>query len=309
MRSSARPALSRTECGPSGAHRSGNRANAGAASVPAAAKSIRLICSEYTRSSQLPCELGNDMSRTILPGSILKNILLVMSMLELGSLGAPVALGQRVVVHSPGESHIAPPMSHPPISRPPVLAAPPMRPAPPVRAWQPYIVHSGPYPIRPRPPIFPVFGFPFFPGAPWWSFGPAWGFNSYWWTTCHEYLWPVGYTALSFYQFVPGTSYVVPQYEYPVYPADSYGDEVPQLFLKDGSVYDVTDYWVVNGQLHFTMLEEGGTKPVEHVIGFDELDLQKTVDTNTARGFRFVLRNQPIEKYLREPSSPSTVEK
>src|SRR5215469_3936241 len=249
------------------------------------------------------------MSRSVLPGSILKNILFMLSMVELGSIGTPFILAQRTAVRGPGVGHTAPPMSHLPISPPPVLTAPPLRAAPPVRGLGTYIFHSGPSPIGPRPPIFPVVGFPFFPGVPWWRFGPAWGFNPYWWTTCHEYLWPVGYSALSFYQFVPGTSYVVPQYEYPVYevyPADSYGEELPQLFLKDGSVYDVTDYWVVDGQLHFTMPQEGGKKPVEHVIGFAELDLQKTVDVNTARGLRFVLRNQPIEKYLREPSSPSS---
>jgi hypothetical protein len=60
----------------------------------------------------------------------------------------------------------------------------------------------------------------------------------------------------------------------------------------------VTDYWLVDGQLHFTMIEEEGTRPVEHVISFDELDLQKTVDVNTWRGFRFVLRDQPIDQYL-----------
>jgi hypothetical protein len=75
--------------------------------------------------------------------------------------------------------------------------------------------------------------------------------------------------------------------------------ELPQLYLKDGTVYRVTDYWLVNGQIHFTTLEEGGTKSVEHVIPFEDLDLQQTIDVNTQRGFRFVLRNAPLEQYLR----------
>ena len=82
-----------------------------------------------------------------------------------------------------------------------------------------------------------------------------------------------------------------------------YGDyrrDLPQLYLKDGTMYSVTDYWLVDNQLHFTMIEEGGTKSVEHVIGFDELDLQTTIDVNTQRGFRFVLRNEPLEQYLRD---------
>jgi hypothetical protein len=240
------------------------------------------------------------MARPIFSRPILKNILLMTSMLELGT-GTPVILAQRAAVHSPAVGHIGLPISQPPISRPPLFAAPPVRP------YGTYIFHSPPHPIWPRPPIFPVFGFPIFPGAPWWGFGPAWGFNSYWWTTCHEYLWPFGYNVLSSYQFVPGTAYVVPPY--PVYPEYVYGEQrqdLPQLFLKDGAVYDVMDYWVVNGQLHFTMPGEGGAKPVEHVIGFDELDLQETIDVNTARGFRFVLRNQPIEKYLGDNPKPSS---
>ena len=85
-----------------------------------------------------------------------------------------------------------------------------------------------------------------------------------------------------------------------------YGEDLPQLFLKDRSVYDVTDYWVVNGQLHFKMPKQGGTKPTEHVISFAELDLQETIDLNTARGFRFVLHNQPIDKYLGDDPKPSS---
>ena len=73
-----------------------------------------------------------------------------------------------------------------------------------------------------------------------------------------------------------------------------------ELYLKDGTIYEVTDYWLVNDQLHFRTAEEGGTKLVEHVIDFDQLDLQKTIDVNTDRGFRFVLRNEPLEDYLRD---------
>jgi hypothetical protein len=60
----------------------------------------------------------------------------------------------------------------------------------------------------------------------------------------------------------------------------------------------VTDYWLVDGRIHFTILEEGGTKSVEHVVPFNELDLQRTIDVNTQRGFRFVLRNESLEQYL-----------
>ena len=36
----------------------------------------------------------------------------------------------------------------------------------------------------------------------------------------------------------------------------------------------------------------------EHVIAFDQLDLQTTINVNKNRGYRFVLRNEPIQQYL-----------
>jgi len=72
----------------------------------------------------------------------------------------------------------------------------------------------------------------------------------------------------------------------------------PQLVFKDGTTYTVTDYWRVNDQLHFITIEEGGTKSVPHTVPFDDLDVQRTTDTNAAQGFRFVLRDEPIEQWL-----------
>jgi hypothetical protein len=94
-------------------------------------------------------------------------------------------------------------------------------------------------------------------------------------------------------------------------PAFVYGEErpdLPQLFLKDGTILNVTDYWLVDGQLHFTMIEEEGAKPTEHAIPFDALDLQTTVDVNTQKGFRVMLRNEPFEQYVRDhPEGPPPV--
>ena len=72
----------------------------------------------------------------------------------------------------------------------------------------------------------------------------------------------------------------------------------PQLVFRDGTTYTVTDYWRVNDQLHFITIEEGGTKSVPHAVPFGDLDVQRTTDANTAQGFRFVLRDEPIEQWL-----------
>jgi hypothetical protein len=88
----------------------------------------------------------------------------------------------------------------------------------------------------------------------------------------------------------------------PVYgPVFMYGEasnQRPQLVMKDGMIYSVTDYWVVSDQLHFRTLEDGGTKSAVHVIDFNQLDVQKTTDLDAQRGFRFVLRNEPMDQYL-----------
>jgi hypothetical protein len=72
----------------------------------------------------------------------------------------------------------------------------------------------------------------------------------------------------------------------------------PQLVFKDGTTYTVTDYWRVNDQLRFITIEEGGTKSVPHTVPFEDLDVQRTTDADAAEGFRFVLRDEPIEQWL-----------
>jgi hypothetical protein len=72
----------------------------------------------------------------------------------------------------------------------------------------------------------------------------------------------------------------------------------PQLVFKDGTSYTVSDYWRVDDQLHFTTVEEGGTKSVPHTVPFDSLDLQPTKEAAAAQGFRFVIRDEPLQQWL-----------
>lgn len=189
---------------------------------------------------------------------------------------------------------------------------------------------GGRFPRRPRfpGPIFPIFGppnFGFF-GSPFFGLGLGFGFNSVWWPSCGPFWgWGYGCNAYPYYDYGYGFDGYSPNnleaqvenqsgpqiYEnpYATPPVYLYGGgvrELAQLHLKDGTIYYVTDYWLVNDQLHFTTIEEGGTKSVEHVIDFDQLDLQRTINENTARGFRFVLRNEPIEQYLEDHPDAGT---
>src|ERR1700722_2102378 len=229
--------------------------------------------------------------------SILKKFLIVICCFPI-CVVTPLALAQHPggrpvggVIHMP-----PPPILHVPISPTPLIHAPISVPRIPV-APSAGALRTGGFrpprrPIRPFPPVLVVYESPFL------FSGPFWGLNSCWWATCELFSpWTLGYATVS---SPSPTNYVSQVYETPV---DAYGEEredVPQLFLKDGGILNVTDYWLVDDELHFTMIEEDGAKSAEHVIPFEALDLQTTVDTNTRRRFRFMLRNEPFEQYLRD---------
>jgi hypothetical protein len=247
--------------------------------------------------------------------------------------------------HSPGPfggvGHLSSPAaSHPGVSRPVTPVRPPTAsPAPRTFLVRPPVsgvlpargcVVGYPYPhhpiapIRPRrpirpigflpPPGFGVFGIPFF------GLGFGWGLGPGLWLGCDPFwISNYGCNGLSPYGYGPeyaapslGLSYSQPQTEiqnWPAFYVGAYGEaysQYVQLYLRDGTAYNVTDYWLVNGQLHFKTVEGNGAKVVEHEIDFGLLDLQMTIDVNTQRGFRFVLRNEPLEQYLRDrPSTDS----
>jgi len=72
----------------------------------------------------------------------------------------------------------------------------------------------------------------------------------------------------------------------------------PQLVFKDGTSYTVSDYWRADDQLHFVTVEEGGAKSVPHSVPFDSLDLERTKEAAAAQGFRFVIRDEPLQQWL-----------
>jgi hypothetical protein len=60
------------------------------------------------------------------------------------------------------------------------------------------------------------------------------------------------------------------------------------LYLKDGSSFAVSDYWLTGGKLHY-VTSYGGDNAVDE----SQVDLQRTVNENAARGVDFNLRPQP----------------
>jgi hypothetical protein len=274
-------------------------------------RKFRIGTAAAARLAPRPAVCREAIVKRLTPDFTPRAILVMCSTLVfLCATGGP-AFAQQAGAHVGGVHLGAPPASHVIISRP--IA--PMRTMS-VSGRVGSFAGSYPrLPIRPLRPVFPISGpftgYPAFGtfGAPF--FGLGLGFNSGLWPSCDFSLgWIYGCNGLPAYEYSPGYSafsYSPGIYEPPIetqiWPLYIYGDEgagFVQLYLKDGTVDNVIDYWLVDNQLHFKTVEEGGTKVVEHIIDFDQLDLQKTVDVNTQRGFRFVLRDEPFDQYLRD---------
>lgn len=93
----------------------------------------------------------------------------------------------------------------------------------------------------------------------------------------------------SYLYAVPGTgSAQAPDSSDATQPAPA--DSAPQqtyvlLYLKDGSSFAVSDYWMTDGKLHY-VTSYGG----ENAVDEGQIDLQRTVNENAARGVDFSLR-------------------
>jgi|GEM_PF-3187164 len=63
---------------------------------------------------------------------------------------------------------------------------------------------------------------------------------------------------------------------------------VTMIYLKDGTTFSVTDYWLAGNKLHY--VTENG---VEQTIDADQIDLQLTTDQNASRGVSVTLKPAP----------------
>jgi hypothetical protein len=63
------------------------------------------------------------------------------------------------------------------------------------------------------------------------------------------------------------------------------------LYLNDGTSFAVTNYWVADYKLHYVI---DGAR--ENEIDLDQIDVQRTVDENAARGLNFTLKPAPPDQ-------------
>jgi hypothetical protein len=156
-----------------------------------------------------------------------------------------------------------------------------------------------------------------FGGWPGWGFGYGWPWLGFWggglywnnpwwgWPGYGYYGYPAGYGLYGYddtYNNGPsGYDNSAPPENYPANDQgattlqnspDTSGAQklnVPVLlYMKDGSVYSVSRYWVANGKLHFVLISG-----VENSVDMDQFDLQRTIDVNAKSGVTFTLDPDP----------------
>jgi len=72
------------------------------------------------------------------------------------------------------------------------------------------------------------------------------------------------------------------------------------IYLKDGTMYTASDYWLVDGKLHYMT-----SYSTESLVDMDEVDLQRTVDENSKRGVTFTLKPAPNGPAAAPQSAPA----
>jgi hypothetical protein len=156
------------------------------------------------------------------------------------------------------------------------------------------------------------FGDPFWYN-PWWGVGPAYGYGYYDYPNSNVYSYPdSGYSAPDNYSAPPqqdnqddqadsnanssgdsngnyNGNWVTPNGPSPSSAPNSGSLNVPVLiYLKSGAVYTVRDYWMVNGELHFILVNG-----VQNSINLEQVDLPRTNTENAKSGVTFIFKSEP----------------
>jgi hypothetical protein len=168
------------------------------------------------------------------------------------------------------------------------------------------VIHGGPrrfwpLPRRTRPIYYPIF-YPFglFGGYPGFGFGacdPFWGWNF----GCEGFgfgnYYGDAYSPMFSYDGPAEPNYIpVPSDESTVGEQDE-----AVLYLNDGTVYLISDYWLADNKIHY-VTSDGA----EHTIDLDQVDLQKSVDVNAKRGVTFTLRPSRAEGDAPQDNLPAS---
>jgi hypothetical protein len=140
-------------------------------------------------------------------------------------------------------------------------------------------------------------------GWPWlgyWGWGPSWIDPIWGWPGYNYYGYPAGYSIGNSYDdnygysappesYPSSEAYAQPTDQYPTQSPDTGKIEMPVLFyMKDGSVYAASDYWVEDGKLHYVL-----STGAEHVVELDQVDVKRTVAENAEIGVQVTWKPRP----------------
>ena len=137
---------------------------------------------------------------------------------------------------------------------------------------------------------------------PWWGPGPAYGYG-YYGGYPNSYLY--GYPDSGSYgpddnsnpppqqdqdyEGSPDGNWVTPNGPSPSSAQNPATVAVPILiYLKSGRVYTVRDYWIIDGELHYILMN--GT---QSVVDLERVDLPRTNTENAKSGVRFIFKSEP----------------
>jgi len=133
---------------------------------------------------------------------------------------------------------------------------------------------------------------------PWWGWSaPVYNYNNY----PTSYLYNSPDSGPSYHndnsnppaqednQGSPDGNWVTPNGPSPSLSPNTSNLTVPVLiYLKTGAVYSVRDYWMVDGELHYTLMN--GT---QNSVDLEQVDLQRTNVENAKSGVKFIFKSEP----------------
>jgi hypothetical protein len=148
---------------------------------------------------------------------------------------------------------------------------------------------------------------PFWVNPWWWGGGPAYGYGSYGYPDSNVYSSPDSGSYSpddnsnpppeQSNQETPDGNWVTPNGPSPAIAPNSATLAVPVLiYMKNGSVLTVRDYWMIDGQLHYLLMSG-----VQRTVNLDVVDLPRTNTENAKSGVKFIFKSEPS---VTAPSQP-----
>jgi hypothetical protein len=135
---------------------------------------------------------------------------------------------------------------------------------------------------------------------PWWGVGPAYGYGYYGYPpNSNVYSSPdSGYSAPDDNSNpppeqdsdqTPDGNWVTPNGPSPALAPNSGSLTVPVLiYMKNGSVLTVRDYWMIDGDLHYILMSGA-----QRTVNLELVDLPRTNTENAKSGVKFIFKSQP----------------